>query len=109
MDYQGRQLDIDFLLTPYYGTAPLSFSAALKTLSVTYKRTLLYTERNNAATTGLDALAVRAATGIDPAFPIPLQSLNRLTLDCEGLVLNADGTYVSFSSSEDLFCVLMEI
>lgn len=50
-------------------------------------------------TTGLDALAVRKAElGFpllalsDPQMPIPSQSFNRLTLDLEGLVLNADGT-----------------
>ncbi|KLO16353.1 hypothetical protein SCHPADRAFT_901583 [Schizopora paradoxa] len=100
VDYQGRQFDIDFVLTPYYGTADLSFDDALQTLSLTYIRTLLYTERNDTKTTGLDALAVRAADSgfpqdptADPPLPIPSQSFNRLTLDCEGLVLNADGTF----------------
>lgn len=99
MDYQGRQFDIDFVLSPYYGTADLSFDDALQTLSLTYIRTLLYTERNDSKTTGLDALAIRAADPgfpqsptADPPLPIPSQSFNHLTLDCEGLVLNADGS-----------------
>lgn len=63
----------------------------------------MYTDRNNGATTGLDALGVRpAAAGFpslqqpaaDPPLPIPSSSDNRLTLDLEGLVLNSDGTYV---------------
>ncbi len=99
VDYQGRQFDIDFILSPYYGTADLSFDDALQTLSLTYRRTLLYTEVNDGKTTGLDALAIRPAdTGFpqsptaDPPLPIPSQSFAHLTLDCEGLVLNADGS-----------------
>jgi len=102
IDYQGRQLDIDFVLTPYYGTTNLSFADGLKTLSLTYKRTLLYTERLGKKTTGLDALAVRPQTfgfpeiaTADPPLPIPAlnASFNRVTLDMEGLALNADGTF----------------
>lgn len=99
VDYQGRQHDIDFLLSPYYGIASLTFADAQKTLALTYRRTLLYTERNRAKTTGLDAFAVRpanASTG-DPPLPIPAQDINRLTVDCEGIVLNADGTYALFT------------
>lgn len=101
INYQGRQLDIDFVLSPYYGTANLSFADAQKTLALTYKRTVLYTERNDVKTTGLDALAVRPAVFgfpqiavADPPLPIPAQTFNHLSLDLEGLVLNSDGTYV---------------
>jgi len=102
IDYQGRQLDIDFVLKPYYGTANLSFADGLQTLALTYKRTVLYTERLGKKTTGLDALAVRPQTfgfpGLataDPPLPIPAlnSSFNRVTLDMEGLALNADGTF----------------
>ena len=61
IDYQGRQHQIDFMLTPYYGTDNLDFDDALDTLKLTYRNTLLYTERNAQKTTGLDALAVRPA------------------------------------------------
>lgn len=86
------------MLNPYYSTSALSFTAAQQTLKLTYRDTLLYTERQAAKTTGLDAGGVRAAQAgfpgtatADPQMPIPSKSDNRLTLDLEGLVLNADG------------------
>lgn len=97
VDYQGRQHDIDFVLSPYYGAVALNFADAQKTLALTYKSTLLYEERNDTKTTGLDALAIRPQdVGFpddplaDPPMPIPFQ-FNHLTLDLEGLVLNEDG------------------
>ena len=101
VDYQGRQHDIDFVLKPYYGSANLSFADAQKTLVVRYRRTLLYTERERVTTTGLDALGVRRAqagfpiiTSADPQIPIASPAFNHLSLDLEGLVLNADGRRV---------------
>ncbi|KAI0683162.1 esterase-like activity of phytase-domain-containing protein [Cytidiella melzeri] len=100
VDYQGRQHQLDFVLTPHYTTTNLSFTAAQQTLQLAYKGTKLYTERAGANTTGLDATGVRAAQSgfpsnalADPQMPIPTKSDNRLTLDLEGLVLNADGTF----------------
>ncbi|TDL29854.1 hypothetical protein BD410DRAFT_44469 [Rickenella mellea] len=100
VDYQGRQHDVDFVLSPYYGGTNLSFSAAQKTLKVTYRRTRLYAERHNTKTTGLDALAVRpqspgfpAIPTADPEIPIPSLNFNHLSLDAEGLVLMSDGTF----------------
>lgn len=93
VDFQGRQHEISFTLNPYTGSSALSFTDAQKSLTLSYKSTLLYTERGGAATTSLDGLGVRAATGSDPEVPIPSSTINRLTLDCEGLVLNADGRY----------------
>lgn len=99
IDYQGRQHQVDFVLNPYYSTTKLSFTQAQQTLQLTYKNTLLYTERSNGKTTGLDAGGVRAAQSgfptdplADPQMPIPKKSDNRLTLDLEGLVLNSDGS-----------------
>lgn len=99
VDYQGRQHQIDFVLNPYYSTSALSFTSAQQTLQLTYQNTLLYTERQGAKTSGLDAQGVRDAQSgfpstptADPQMPIPSKSINRLTLDLEGLVLNADGT-----------------
>ena len=99
IDYQGRQHQIDFVLNPYYSTSALSFTDAQDTLQLTYKDTLLYTEREGAKTSGLDAQGVRAAQSgfpstptADPQMPIPSKSLNHLSLDLEGLVLNTDGT-----------------
>ena len=100
IDWQGRQHQIDFMLTPYYGTDNLDFDDALDTLQLTYRNTLLYTERNAQKTTGLDALAVRPAQPLsefisiaDPALPIAPAN-QHMSLDAEGLVLNADGTCV---------------
>ena len=99
IDYQGRQHDVDFVLNPYYEAANLSFSDAQKTLTLQYRRTRLYIERLGKKTSGLDALGVRQSVfGFpfvalsDPPLPIASQTINRLTLDSEGLVLNADGT-----------------
>ena len=99
IDYQGRQHQIDFVLNPYYSTSDLGFTDAQQTLQLNYQDTLLYTERAGAKTSGLDAAGVRAAESgypsnplADPQMPIPSSSINRLTLDLEGLVLNADGT-----------------
>ncbi|KAF8578468.1 hypothetical protein K439DRAFT_1621271 [Ramaria rubella] len=98
VDYQGRQHIVDFTLSPYYGAAPLSFNDSQLTLQLNYRSTMLYTERENKRTTGLDALAVRQPAFInlfvvDPAQPIANRTFNRLTLDSEGLALNADGTF----------------
>ena len=71
---------------------------AQKTLDVKYRKTLLYTERNIFPTTGLDALGVRNAqegfpvvASADPQVPIASLTFDHLSLDLEGLVLNADG------------------
>ncbi|KAI0339337.1 hypothetical protein BDW22DRAFT_1409186 [Trametopsis cervina] len=100
VDYQGRQHQLDFVLSPHYATSNLSFTAAQQTLLLNYKGTLLYTERAGAKTTGLDATGVRNAQSgfpsnplADPQMPIPTKKDNRLTLDLEGLVLNPDGTF----------------
>ncbi len=92
------------MLNPYYSTAALSFTQAQQTLQLQYKGSLLYTERQGVRTSGLDALGVRAAQSgfpsnpdSDPVMPIPNSTFTHLTLDLEGLVLNADGTYVWFS------------
>jgi hypothetical protein len=100
IDYQARQHEIDFVLHPYYDTASLSFTAAQQTLQLTYKNTVLQFERNNTKTSGLDALAVRAAgsgfpsiINADPQLPIPSNALPHLSLDIEGIVALTDGTF----------------
>lgn len=89
------------MLSPYYAAANLTFTEAQKTLALDYKKTLLYWDRLHTETSGLDALAVRQQVPgfpllavADPQMPIPAKSFNHLTIDCEGLVLSADGTYV---------------
>ncbi|KAJ3478425.1 hypothetical protein NLI96_g9767 [Meripilus lineatus] len=100
IDYQARQHSIDFVLSPYYGDTPLNFTAAQQTLQLTYRDTLLYTERNNVKTSGLDPLAIRPAqsnfpsvASADPPLPIPATTFSHLSVDAEGLVLNDDGTF----------------
>ncbi|KDQ11358.1 hypothetical protein BOTBODRAFT_189903 [Botryobasidium botryosum FD-172 SS1] len=93
IDWQGRQHAIDFTLTPYYGASKLSFADAKKTFALTYRSTLLYYDRGRVPTSGLDGLGVRPKTGSDPEIPIPSASYSHLSLDAEGLVLNADGTF----------------
>ncbi|OBZ77982.1 hypothetical protein A0H81_01866 [Grifola frondosa] len=100
IDYQARQHQIDFVLSPYYSANNLSFDDALNTLQLTYRDTLLYFERHMTKTSGLDALAVRAqqwgfplVPDADPQMPIASTNYDHLTVDAEGLVLNADGTF----------------
>jgi len=99
IDYQSRRLEFQFTLTPYSGSSNLSFSAAQQTLKLALTNTGLETERGGLKTSGLDATAIRSAqtgygtlVGADPDLPIPSVSQNRLTVDVEGLVYNADGT-----------------
>ncbi|KAG6850217.1 hypothetical protein H0H93_016396 [Arthromyces matolae] len=100
VDYQSRHHEINFVLSPYYGSTSLSFASAQQTLNLTYVKTVLKTERNNTKTSGLDPAAIRAATSgyptlytADPQMPIASTSESHLTLDVEGLVANADGTF----------------
>lgn len=99
IDYQARQHEIDFVLTPYYNTAALSFGAAQKTLQLTYKTTTMQVERNNTKTSGLDPLSIRPAQAgfptlatADPQMPIASAGEPHLTIDAEGIVANADGS-----------------
>ena len=103
IDYQARQHEIDFVLTPYTGSPNLSFTNAQKTLKLSYRNTTLMFERNSKKTSGLDSTAVRAAQPgsqtnplLDPQMPIVSDADDRLVLDVEGLVTNQDGTCVYF-------------
>jgi mRNA-degrading endonuclease toxin of MazEF toxin-antitoxin module len=91
VDYQARQHEIDFTLTPYYDDDDLSFKKSQKTLALTYKSTLLYTGPNGQKTSGLDALN---KTATNPPIPLPNSTYQHASFDCEGLVLNNDGTQV---------------
>ena len=95
VDYQARHHNIDFTLTPYYGSEDLSFTTAQQTLQLTYRNTLLYYDRKG-RTTGLDALAVRPAVNaehyVDPPLPIPSQDYSHLSIDAEGFAQGASGT-----------------
>ncbi|KIM37285.1 hypothetical protein M413DRAFT_448582 [Hebeloma cylindrosporum] len=107
-DYQARQHEIDFILTPYTGSANLSFQDAQQTLQVTYRNTVLSYERLHKKTSGLDPTSVRAAQPLsnfipflDPEMPIISKADNRLVLDVEGLVANKDGTFFKLSNPVD--------
>jgi hypothetical protein len=100
VDYQARQHEIDVVLDPYDGSKKLDFDDAQKTLQLTYKSTVLQTERNDSKTTGLDSLGVRPANAEDPELPI---GDSRLSIDAEGLVANADGTCVTFIYTPSFF------
>ncbi|KAJ7617309.1 esterase-like activity of phytase-domain-containing protein [Roridomyces roridus] len=100
IDYQARRHELAFVLTPYSGTADLTFAQATQTLQLAYKNTTLEFERNNTKTSGLDPSAIRAAQAgspanplADPQMPIASTSEPHLTIDAEGLVANADGSY----------------
>ncbi|KAF4569963.1 hypothetical protein EYR40_008946 [Pleurotus pulmonarius] len=100
VDVQGRRHEIDFVLTPYTDKKKLSFKDAQKTLQLTYRRTILETERGDAPTSGLDPLAVRppqsgfpSIATADPEMPIASNVEPHLTVDAEGMVANADGSF----------------
>ncbi|KAK7038479.1 phytase-like domain-containing protein [Favolaschia claudopus] len=100
VDYQARRHELDFVLTPYSDSTPLPFEQAQKTFVLTYKNTVLYFERNNTKTSGLDPSTIRAAMpGVgtnplaDPEMPIASTREPHLSVDAEGLVANVDGTF----------------
>ncbi|KAG9126703.1 hypothetical protein FRC07_002327 [Ceratobasidium sp. 392] len=92
IDWQARQHSFDFVLSPYYSKSNLAFDAAAKTFTLQYKSTLLYS-RAGAATSGLDATSSIASSNAYPMLPAPPGASPKLTLDTEGLVLNADGSF----------------
>ncbi|KAF5316148.1 hypothetical protein D9619_006606 [Psilocybe cf. subviscida] len=101
VDYQARRHELQFTLTPYTGSANLSFASAQQTLMLSYVNTTLEVERKNVQTSGLDPAAIRPAQNMrtpaapipDPQMPIASTSEPHLTLDIEGIVINSDGSY----------------
>jgi hypothetical protein len=84
-------------MTPYYGSENLSFSAAQKTLALTYKDTVLEYDVTRKPTSGLDPTGIRFPTKLsERLFPGPLpvvsQVDDRLVLDVEGMIANEDGS-----------------
>lgn len=92
IDYQARQHEIDFVLSPYYGSTNLDFSAAQKTLTFQYQKTVLKFGRDGQKTSGLNPTEVKEANGGDPEMPVVSKKLLHLTVDTEGIVFNGDGT-----------------
>ncbi|KAF9553142.1 hypothetical protein CPC08DRAFT_788318 [Agrocybe pediades] len=100
VDYQARQHEIDFVFSPYTGSANLSFSGAQKTLQLKYRKITYMYDRYHRKTSGLDPTYVRnAQVGSkgnplrDPDVPVVSNSDQRLVLDVEGLVANKDGSF----------------
>ncbi|KAJ7257160.1 esterase-like activity of phytase-domain-containing protein [Mycena haematopus] len=101
IDYQARRHEFNFVLTPYTDTQPLSFTDAQKTFMLRYVNTTLLFERNNTKTSGLDPANIRAAQPgagpanplADPQMPIASKAEPHLTVDAEGIAINANGTY----------------
>ncbi|KAJ3848209.1 esterase-like activity of phytase-domain-containing protein [Lentinula lateritia] len=100
VDYRSRQHEVDFIFTPYNGTDDLDFESAQTTLQLTYVNTILQFDRGGGNTSGLDALAVRAAESgfptvavADPEMPIANETYQHLTIDAEGLIAASDGSY----------------
>ncbi|CAE6432243.1 unnamed protein product [Rhizoctonia solani] len=91
IDWQARHHSFDFTLSPYYGKSKLDFDTAAKTFRIQYKSTLLYSKGPGFLTSGLDAITSIPNTTTYPVLPAP--NLTKLSVDAEGLVLNADGSF----------------
>jgi hypothetical protein len=113
IDYQARRHALPFTLTPYTKSSKLSFKDAQKTLVFGYSGTTLYSDKSHVKTSGLDPAAILAGT---PDLPIANATYNHLSVDAEGLVLNADGTFwtsdeygpyiYKFSATGDLISII---
>lgn len=94
IDYQARHHEIDFVLTPYYDSKNLDYASAQQTLTLEYKKTVLEFDGQK-TTSGLDPQGVRNLSS-STAFPGPLPVVSstddRLVLDVEGIIANADGS-----------------
>ncbi|KAF6759459.1 esterase-like activity of phytase-domain-containing protein [Ephemerocybe angulata] len=91
--YQTRQHEIDFVLNPYEGSKNLDYSEALKTLTLSYQRTVLQFDTDGSKLSGVDPNGTRPPTSSDPALPLVSSADPRLTLDTESIVEDVDGTY----------------
>ncbi|KAF6759489.1 esterase-like activity of phytase-domain-containing protein [Ephemerocybe angulata] len=91
--YQTRQHEIDFVLNPYEGSKNLDYSEALKTLTLSYQRTVLQFDTDDSKLSGVDPTGTRPPTSSDPALPLVSSADPRLTLDTESIVEDVDGTY----------------
>ncbi|ELU38563.1 hypothetical protein AG1IA_07411 [Rhizoctonia solani AG-1 IA] len=112
IDWQARQHSFDFVFSPYYSKNKLDFDTAAKTFSIQYKSTLLYSKGSiygafalssltddrlmlapGFPTSGLDAISSIPNTSTYPVLPAPGSSSSKISVDAEGLVLNADGSF----------------
>ncbi|KAJ3506125.1 hypothetical protein NLJ89_g7041 [Agrocybe chaxingu] len=100
INYQARQHEIDFVLSPYYESANQTLEDGARSLQLQYRKTTLQYDHQHKTTSGLDPNAVREAQrGLelnplrDPEMPVVAKEDDRLSLDVEGLVTNKDGSY----------------
>lgn len=89
VDYQARHHEVEFEFTPYYGAANLNFTSAQQTLKLQYKRTVLYTDSTDTATSGLNPLSILSG---NPQLPIARTDYKHLSIDAEGIVLLDNGS-----------------
>ncbi|HEY2111020.1 MAG TPA: hypothetical protein VGH25_04750 [Dongiaceae bacterium] len=87
LDFQGRLQVFDIKLAPDYGAeGPKQQSG----LGLAYKDSILMHEADGTPTTGLDPTDVRKAANGFPDLPV---ANGRITLDNEGVVHLADGSF----------------
>ncbi|WP_395023347.1 esterase-like activity of phytase family protein [Dongia sp.] len=86
LDYQGRLQKFSIAFTPNSGadTAPQT------QLKLDYQDAILLHEADGRPTTGLDAMEVRKAANGFPDLP---SAAGKISVDNEGVVLNADGSF----------------
>jgi hypothetical protein len=91
VDYPGRLQVFNVDLTPYYGSAPLPAGEAQQAqLKLNYTDMIEMHEADGTPTTGLDPVDVRKAANGFPDLPV---ANGRVSLDDEGVVLMADGSF----------------
>jgi len=91
VDYPGRLQKFTIALTPYTGADPVPAGAAQQAqLTLTYDDSIVLKEASGTPTTGLDPTEVRKAAGGFPDLPT---ANGRLSLDDEGVVRAADGSF----------------
>src|SRR5581483_1877975 len=91
VDFAGRLQKFSITLKPYDGAAPVPAGAGQQSqLSLTYDDSIVVHEANGTPSTGLDPTDVRKAANGFPDLPV---ANGRITLDDEGVVRMADGTF----------------
>lgn len=91
LDYPGRLQKFTVALTPTSGAAAVPAGASQQAqLKLTYDDSIILHEANGTPTTGLDANEVRKAAGGFPDLP---SADGKITVDNEGVVLAADGSF----------------
>jgi hypothetical protein len=86
VDYPGRLQKFSIEFTPYSGAGVASQTQ----LKLTYDDSIIMHEADGKQTTGLDPTEVRKAAGGFPDLP---SANGKISLDNEGVVLNADGSF----------------